>query len=350
MDAKTLLVNGTSGDPAVFCHKPNDGSAWLFDCGSIDNLTTKDVLRCDAVFVSHTHIDHFIGFDRFLRVNVPHFRRKLVIGPAGMAANVAGKMKGYIWNLLAPGQIAFTVREVAGDGGVSEWDVASDHNFEPKTGCYRSESRGPVARVAALSPRVVVDAVALDHGTDSIAYRVSAAGKWRVSVDALSADGLAPGPWLGTLQAAMYEGRGEALIAIAGHEERADILGARYLTMVPGQSVGYITDLAFNGSNLRRCKDLLAETSVLISETSFRDIDRSRAVQKKHLTTRQAALIAASCGVKKLMSFHVSNIYGEETAAVAAEAAAFFETFCAMDTAALDAAVGAELALSASLS
>ena len=36
--------------------------ALLFDCGDLHPLTTRERLKIAAVFISHAHIDHLIGF------------------------------------------------------------------------------------------------------------------------------------------------------------------------------------------------------------------------------------------------------------------------------------------------
>ena len=62
------LVNGRTGDPAVYIETLFEKQTVLFDLGDISNLPPRKIHRLDHVFVSHTHIDHFIGFDRLLRV------------------------------------------------------------------------------------------------------------------------------------------------------------------------------------------------------------------------------------------------------------------------------------------
>jgi len=61
------LVNGRSGDPALYVETLFEGRAILFDLGDISSLSPGMIQRLEYVFVSHAHIDHFIGFDRLLR-------------------------------------------------------------------------------------------------------------------------------------------------------------------------------------------------------------------------------------------------------------------------------------------
>jgi ribonuclease BN (tRNA processing enzyme) len=64
------LLNGRFGDPALDVETLFESRAILFDLGDIAVLPPRKILRLEHVFVSHAHIDHFVGFDRLLRVLV----------------------------------------------------------------------------------------------------------------------------------------------------------------------------------------------------------------------------------------------------------------------------------------
>jgi ribonuclease Z len=56
------LVNGRTGDPALYIETLFERRAILFDLGDISALSSRKVQRIGAIFVSHAHVDHFIGF------------------------------------------------------------------------------------------------------------------------------------------------------------------------------------------------------------------------------------------------------------------------------------------------
>src|SRR5947207_10181909 len=93
------LLNGQTGDPALLVSLRWQGRALLVDLGRIDRTPAATLLPIEAVFVSHTHMDHFMGFDQLLRLFLARDATLRLYGPAGLADCVAGKLAGYTWNL-----------------------------------------------------------------------------------------------------------------------------------------------------------------------------------------------------------------------------------------------------------
>ena len=62
------LINGVLGDPGLLIQFLYERRALLFDLGDLSAVSNVDLLKVTHVFVSHTHIDHFIGFDQLLRI------------------------------------------------------------------------------------------------------------------------------------------------------------------------------------------------------------------------------------------------------------------------------------------
>ena len=57
------LVNRPFDDPGLFVPFLFDARALLFDCGENPALSSRDILKISHIFISHTHMDHFFGFD-----------------------------------------------------------------------------------------------------------------------------------------------------------------------------------------------------------------------------------------------------------------------------------------------
>ena len=95
-----MLINGRTGDPALYIETLFEQRAILFDLGDITSLSPRKIRRLEHVFVSHAHIDHFFGFDRLLRVLVGRDKQINLYGPAGFVGRVHHKLQAYLWNLV----------------------------------------------------------------------------------------------------------------------------------------------------------------------------------------------------------------------------------------------------------
>ncbi len=108
-------VNEDYQDPVVFLYFDGIKDAILFDCGYLFPLRLRDLQRISSIYVSHTHFDHFMGFDQFLRVNMEQDRQVRMFGPCHFIEQVYHKLKGYTWNLCESIKLDFLVRELEGD-------------------------------------------------------------------------------------------------------------------------------------------------------------------------------------------------------------------------------------------
>ena len=115
------LVNGRYGDPTVYVETLFEKSSLLFDLGEIASLSPRKIRRVDQIFVSHAHIDHFIGFDHLLRLLVGQEKTVHLYGPAGFAERVYHKLQAYRWNLVESygSDLVFVVSELETPNSIS---------------------------------------------------------------------------------------------------------------------------------------------------------------------------------------------------------------------------------------
>ncbi|MCX6118903.1 MAG: hypothetical protein NT027_15305 [Proteobacteria bacterium] len=308
------LVNGIAGDPSVCVNLPQLGESILFDTGELNSLSNKDILKIQTVCISHTHVDHFIGFDRIIRVHIPHFRKITVIGPSGIAAQVRSKILAYTWNLLEPGQINYRIFEVHDDLHVSEYELSNDLGFcLSKVNDFAPPTGASGVKIPLNHLRFEIFATILDHGTSVCGFALKMPDSQTVSTLKLEELGLIPGPWIGDLQKKFSNNELIGPIKISDQAVwNGDDLAKQILIPKIGKKIIYLTDIAFSKANLEKISRSFQSCDVLICETNYRHEHEDRALQKKHLTTRHAAIIATLLKAKKLQIFHVSNIYGNE--------------------------------------
>ena len=296
------LVNGRFGDPALFVEVLHRRDAILFDLGDLGALSARDLLRVETVCISHMHIDHFIGFDALLRVNVGREKRVRMIGPAGLIDAVCHKLHGYTWDLAHKYEVdlLFDVWEVSGAAA----------RFRFKAGFAQE----PLDEAFAV-PGLTLAWAVLEHHGPSIGYALAEPVHVNVWRNRLEERGLAPGQWLQTLKAAVRDSQRDDT-PIPAPTGDVPLGTLRDLVSVePGQKLGYVTDVADTPANRAAIADLACGADLLFLESRFAATDQSLARDRAHLTTRAAGEIARAAGVRRLEPFHFSPRYedGEET-------------------------------------
>ena len=339
------LVNGHLGDPGLMVELIKTGGRVLFDAGSLHGVSRKELLKVQALFVSHTHVDHFIGFDQLLRVNIPLFRTLHVIGPKDITANVEGKLRGYLWNLLNKDQIKIIVHEYNGPKDIKSVLLSNTFDFRPQM-ISNSEPDSDFRwkdQVFKLPDGGTVSPVILDHGTPSLGFRMSSPPRWQALPKKIDELGLNPGPWVGLLQKHLHKETPENIDDFYGTGFSSKELAEQCLTSVPSASVAYLTDFGFSESNLKALKGAWGKVTSIVCETSFQDKDRDRALKTSHLSTIQAALIAAYLEADELVPFHISSLYGSNQDSSMRECLENFQRYAGLSPDELDREIATEL-------
>jgi ribonuclease Z len=322
------LVNGRYGDPTVYVETLFEKRSLLFDIGEIFSLAPRKIRRVDQVFVSHAHLDHFIGFDHLLRLLIGHEKSVRLYGPPGLAERVSHKLQAYVWNLVEsyPTDLVFLVSELEASNSISttQFRLRKAFTAEP------SFSRKTFAGVLCDEPTHRVSAAILEHGTPCLAFALQEAAHVNVWKNRLLERGLPVGPWLRALKKAVVEGRADDhLIHIDGAAtadrgfERLDSL-RDVLTVSAGQKIGYVTDVADTPANRAAIVALVQNADILFIEAAFAGADDALARERAHLTTTAAGEIAREANVRRVEPFHFSPRYTEEQQRMLAEVTAAF--------------------------
>ena len=97
------LINQPWEDPGVLVHLNDTHEYWLFDCGDLSRLSVGILMDTTKVFVTHSHIDHFIGFDTIMRMNLRESKNLCFYGPVGLASQIGSRLQGHPDCKLLPG-------------------------------------------------------------------------------------------------------------------------------------------------------------------------------------------------------------------------------------------------------
>jgi ribonuclease Z len=311
-------LNGPFEDPCIYVRILREGRAFLFDLGFTTGLSPKDILKTNVIFVSHTHVDHFMGFDNILRVSLKKEDPLKVYGPKGFIDCVEGKLRGYTWNLIGNYPLVIEVTEV-GDGCMDTAVFRADNYFERQV-----LGTGHFDRILLRDAYYFVSAEILDHQVPCLAFSLEEDYHINIDKARLKDMDLPVGPWLGEFKTAIRENQTEQTFTI---NERTFSLGdlKGLATKERGQKVSYVVDAIGSDSNIEKIINLVQGADVLYIETYFLDKDKERAVDRYHLTAKEAGMIAREAAVGRMEGIHFSPRYMDNPDELIREAKKEFE-------------------------
>jgi ribonuclease Z len=190
----SYLVNDVFGDPGVYVEVRWSKRALLFDLGQIDGLGPTRLLRAGEIFVSHTHMDHFIGFDAVLRVALGRGKTLRLFGPPGLIDNLQGKLRGYTWNLVDGYPLTIVVREFHKGERRQATFLASNGFQQPEHTHHLAPQLDDPLFTVMEDPMFTVKAVALNHRIPSFAYMLEEQFHINVNKQRLHEAGLRSAP------------------------------------------------------------------------------------------------------------------------------------------------------------
>ena len=324
------LVNDRFGDPAVFVDFLLERRAVLLDLGDIAALPARAVLRLTDVFVSHTHIDHFVGFDRLLRLLVGREKELRLHGPAGFIDRVEAKLGAYTWNLAERFRtdLVFTVTEVRSGGTAGRARFRLTNRFVREAQEDARVTDGLILDEPSLSVRCA----ALEHQTPCLGFAISEPEHVNIWRNRLEEIGLAVGPWLSGLKTAIFRRLPDDtpvdVLRTSGQAGTLSlgVLREKIVSVTPGQKLAYVTDAANSPMNRAAIIDLARGADILFIEAVFARADAALAADRAHLTTGQAGELARLAGVARVEPFHFSPRYAGQEARMLAEVAEAFRS------------------------
>jgi ribonuclease Z len=302
------LVNGPLFDPVVYILLLNLKSSILFDCGRMEGLSPREILSLEAIFISHLHMDHFMGFDLILRTILHREKPLHVYGPEGIRDKVIARLGSYTWNLTGGYPLKLFIHEVR----PHEMIVSSACAHE----AFRPSEPTSVPRTGttiASCPRYRVESVLLDHNVPCLGYVLKEPFHVNVKVEAFARKGYRIAPWIGKLKEKIMAGCMEDVIEVltVSGVSLGKVMDLMHdlVVLSPGQSIAYFTDIRASDENIGRIRMIATGADILYIEAYYLGEREGEAHEKAHLTARQAGMIARLTGARKVVPMHVSPRY-----------------------------------------
>lgn len=268
------------------------GRLFLVDCGEGTQYRMTEcripMMKLDSLFLSHIHGDHVFGF-------------------FGLLSTLGMKGRRTPLNIFAPaafGPLLKFFLSYYGEG------IGFEIRFVPL------KMKAP--ETVLESKRLLVQAFPLNHGIETFGFLFrEKEPPFNVHREAIGRYGLSLAE-IGTLK------RGEDVLRPDGSV--VPLSDAAYKPFVP-RSYAYCSDTA----PFPEEAEWLAGTTVLYHETTYLEELADQAALRHHSTTLQAARVAQTAGVKKLLIGHYSS-RNTEPAAYEAECRRLFpETYATSD-------------------
>jgi len=322
------LINGPFEDPGLYIPFLFENRAIIFDLGDTLPLSARELLKISHVFITHTHVDHFIGFDRVLRISLGREKNLHLYGPPGFFKNVEGKLAAYSWNLVKnyPYRLGLQLTEVHRDSLLTR-EYLCQNEFIPT----HKAVRRPFKDVICEEPAFKISVAILDHSIPCLGLAIREHFHVNINKDRLTALGLETGPWLTGFKQALYDGRdseSEFAVKAAGDQTQRFRLGelAEQIALItPGQKISYIADVGHSTENQEKIISLAKAADHLFIEAAFLEVHKDIAAEKHHLTARQAGTLAAKAGAKQFTIFHFSPRYADQEHLLQEEAREAYE-------------------------
>lgn len=286
-------------DICILVKVKNHSYNYICECGEAKSLSVKECQNTNVIFISHTHIDHFVNFDTILRHQIGIGRKVVVCGPEGIIDQVQNRIKSYCWNLIEKGAISYEVREIRSDKSIKSVTLNPPF-WEQEDEIYLNTSKIFEEELFDVEFEI------LDHKTHSIAYLFKEHTKTKIELS----EGFKGGKWIADLKTAFETDNSHQIINIDGVEYLAkDLFGM--IKVEEGMKMGVIMDHAASVENHEKIKDKFYESDEVYIECFYNNENKEFAEKNYHSYAAMSGEIMKESKVKKAIPVHFSRKYKE---------------------------------------
>lgn len=278
----------------------------LFDCGNINHIAKRVFKSINVVFISHAHMDHFIGIDTLIRNILVSPKTVKIFGPPDIAKKIEAKLNGYDWNLVEDYYCNLEIHEISKNSR-QVFLLEGSQGFQKRELGIEMLKNDQIFENRFLT----VKSVLCDHKIPVLIFKVTEKPRFEIDHHKLKLFKIETGDWLNDLKHWFYH---KDRYKSASNEQRMfplppALLYEKIKKESPPVTLGYITDIGFQKDNLEKIKDLLTDVNLLICECSFLNQDRHKARNSFHLCTSDFNELIEMINPKIVVPMHLSKTY-----------------------------------------
>lgn len=295
------LKNQVDEDISILVKLDNHPWNYLCECGDASKLTVKEIQNCNAIFISHTHIDHFANFDSVIRHQLGIQRKVVICGPEHIAAQIQHRILSYSWNLIHEDSITYEIRELTSSNELITYELRPPL-WELKR-CSRVASQ-----ILYKDKNFEVSGILLNHKIPTLAYKFTENDSVKIN---LSNSPFKGGKWVHELKEAFLQQANHTPINLDNKQYTAEEL-FYLLHIEKGDSLGIIMDHAPSEENHEKIKKHFYQCNTVLIESFYKNEDQHFAELNYHSFARMSGTIMRLSAVKHPIPVHFSRKYGEE--------------------------------------
>lgn len=286
-------------DISILVKLDNHSWNYLCECGDASLLTVKEIQNCNAIFISHTHIDHFVNFDAVIRHQIGIQRSVVICGPKNIAQQIQARLQSYTWNLIEENAITYEIRELTSTNTITKYEL--------KPPFWQLEQLSTEASNLLFKTKAFeVSGILLDHKTPTLAYRFKENNTVKIDIQS---SGFKGGKWVKELKDA-FTSNTNPTITIESQSYQAKEL-FHLLQVQEGDSLGIIMDHAAHSENHLKIKNHFYHCNQVLIESFYKNEDKEFAEINFHSYAKKSAEIMRLSKVKQATPVHFSRKYQE---------------------------------------
>lgn len=314
------LVNGSIGDPVLYLDYPGATNAILFDAGDNAALSLKELGDLECVFITHHHVDHFIGLDRIIRANIDQDKVLHLFGPPGTIQKAYDRIKSYEYSFFPFQMIRVKITELHA-GFVRSGLLECTKKFPEPTLVDEPWAGG----VCYQTPHFSVQAVPVEHTVPCFAYALTESSGYHPDPAKIARGSLRPGGWIAEVLNQLRSGTSlDSRLSVGGGSYTLGGLAEEFFTQTTGAKIVFITDTLYSEAVQPSLVKLAKGATRLYCDSFYLKTHLKQALKHKHMIASHAAELAKAAKVEQLELIHFSQRYQGDYQPLIDEAAAIF--------------------------